>query len=88
MPLRMNAIGRRSVRETRTTPESYVGRVLRLTLLAPDIVEAILGGRQPARLQLDGLMKRFPVGWREQQTMFLHPLRTSDITRVFDREPL
>ena len=31
--------------------ESYVGRVLRLTLLAPDIVEAILGGRQPAGLQ-------------------------------------
>jgi hypothetical protein len=26
--------------------ESYVGRVLRLTLLTPDIVEAILGGRQ------------------------------------------
>jgi hypothetical protein len=26
--------------------ESYVGRVLRLTLLAPDIVEAILGGGQ------------------------------------------
>ena len=46
--------------------ESYVGRVLRLTLLAPDIVEAILGGRQPAGLQLDGLMRRFPVGWREQ----------------------
>src|SRR5690606_26050844 len=33
--------------------ESYVGRVLRLTLLAPDIVEGILGGRQPAGLQLD-----------------------------------
>ena len=31
--------------------ESYVGRVLRLTLLAPDIVEAILDGRQPAELQ-------------------------------------
>jgi hypothetical protein len=30
--------------------ESYVGRVLRLTLLAPDIVEAILGGRQPAEV--------------------------------------
>ena len=29
--------------------ESYVGRMLRLTLLAPDIVEAILGGRQPAQ---------------------------------------
>ena len=32
--------------------ESYVGRVLRLTLLAPDIVEAILDGRQPVGLQL------------------------------------
>jgi hypothetical protein len=50
--------------------ETYVGRVLRLTLLAPDIVEAILNGRQPAGLQLDGLMKRLPVGWREQQTRF------------------
>jgi hypothetical protein len=28
--------------------ESYVDRILRLTLLAPDIVEAILNGRQPA----------------------------------------
>lgn len=46
--------------------ETYVGRVLRLTLLAPDLVEAILNGRQPAGLQLDGLVKRFPVGWREQ----------------------
>src|ERR1044072_1290179 len=35
--------------------ETYVGRVLRLTLLAPDIVEAIVNGRQPAGLQLDEL---------------------------------
>jgi hypothetical protein len=46
---------------------SYVGRVMRLTLLAPDIVEAILGGRQPAGLQLDGLMRWFPVDWRDQR---------------------
>jgi hypothetical protein len=51
--------------------ESYVGRVLRLTLLAPDIVEAILGGRQPAGLQLEDLLKRFPVEWREQQVEIL-----------------
>jgi hypothetical protein len=38
--------------------------VLRLTLLAPAIVEAILGGRQPADLQLEDLLRRFPVGWR------------------------
>src|SRR3954468_5322637 len=41
--------------------ESYVGRVLRLTLLAPDIVEAILNGRQPAEATLTGLMKPFAV---------------------------
>ncbi|MEX2033652.1 MAG: hypothetical protein WEA28_00490 [Xanthobacteraceae bacterium] len=43
------------------TNETYVGRVLRLTLLAPDIVEAILGGRQPAEVTLAVLMRRFPV---------------------------
>ena len=45
---------------------SYVCRVLRLTLLAPAIVEAILDGRQPAEMTLAGLMRAFPVGWREQ----------------------
>jgi hypothetical protein len=39
--------------------ESYVGRVLRLTLLAPDIVERILDGRQPAEMTLAMLMRRF-----------------------------
>src|SRR5260221_12176058 len=43
--------------------ESYVGRILRLTLLAPDIVEAILGGRQPAQMTLAVPMRRFPVRW-------------------------
>jgi hypothetical protein len=50
---------------------SYVGRVLRLTLLAPDVVEAIRGGRQPTDLQLEDLLRRFPVGWREQRTEIL-----------------
>jgi hypothetical protein len=45
---------------------SYVGRVLRLTLLAPDIVEAILDGRQPAGMTLAVLMRPFAVGWGEQ----------------------
>jgi virulence-associated protein VagC len=51
--------------------ETYVGRVLRLTLLAPDLVEAIVNGRQPAGLQLDRLMKPFPVGWLEQRAEVL-----------------
>jgi hypothetical protein len=45
--------------------ESYVGRLLRLTLLAPDIVEAIVNGRQPASLQLDHLIRQFPVKYRD-----------------------
>ena len=51
--------------------ESYVGRVLRLTLLAPEIVETILGGRQTADLQLQDLLRRFPVLWAEQRSAIL-----------------
>lgn len=50
--------------------ESYVGRVLRLTLLSPAIVEAVLNGRQPEDFSLDGLMRSFPTGWTEQQIHF------------------
>jgi hypothetical protein len=46
--------------------ESYLGRVLRLTLLAPDIVEAILAGRQPTGITLAVLMRPFAVEWTEQ----------------------
>jgi hypothetical protein len=49
-----------------TINESYVSRVLRLTLLAPDIVEAILDGRQPERMTLPGLLKGVPVEWATQ----------------------
>jgi hypothetical protein len=45
---------------------SYVSRVLRLTLLAPDVVEAIMDGRQPERMNLPRLLKPFPVTWSEQ----------------------
>lgn len=48
---------------------SYVSRVLRLTLLAPDIVEAILDGRQPPTMTLAALMQPFPVAWGEQMAM-------------------
>lgn len=47
--------------------ETYVGRVLRLTLLSPWIVEAILDGRQSS-LQLHDLMTSFPVDWRTQSS--------------------
>ena len=45
---------------------SYVSRVLRMTLLAPSVVEAILDGRQPTKVTLAVLMRPFPVAWEEQ----------------------
>ena len=45
---------------------TYVSRILRLTLLAPEIVEAILDGRQPARMRLDDLLEGFPLEWNGQ----------------------
>jgi hypothetical protein len=47
--------------------ERYVGRIIRLAFLAPDIVEAILDGYQPADLELERLMKGVPIGWNEQR---------------------
>jgi hypothetical protein len=48
---------------------TYVSRILRLTLLAPEIVEAILDGRQPAEMQLDDLLGAFPMGWAAQRRL-------------------
>ena len=60
----VSTVGEIAVRER--INKSYVSRILRLTLLAPDIVEAILEGRQAPEATLPGLMKGFPVGWKEQ----------------------
>ncbi|MFN7306742.1 MAG: hypothetical protein ACK5TQ_09195 [Acetobacteraceae bacterium] len=46
---------------------SYVSRVLRLTLLAPEMVEAILDGRQPDEVTLPELVEGVPVTWGEQK---------------------
>ena len=47
--------------------ESYVSRLLRLTLLAPDILEAILDGGHPPNITLATLMQRLPISWHEQR---------------------
>lgn len=46
--------------------ESYLGRILRLTLLAPNIIEEIMEGKQPATLELDELLQQFPIEWDKQ----------------------
>ncbi len=49
---------------------SYLTRIYRLTLLAPDIVEAILDGRQPRTFQLADLMDDMPVEWHRQRERY------------------
>ncbi|HCX34221.1 MAG TPA: hypothetical protein DHV08_12185 [Rhodocyclaceae bacterium] len=46
---------------------SYMTRVLRLTLLAPEIVEAILDGRQGPEVTLARLLEPLPADWRSQR---------------------
>ncbi len=48
----------------------YLGRILQLTLLAPDIVEAILDGKQPLDLGLLGLLAPLPPEWEQQRESF------------------
>ncbi|HJN24792.1 MAG TPA: hypothetical protein QGG18_03725 [Rhodospirillales bacterium] len=60
----------RQLAEREKTNPSYLARILRLSLLAPDIVEAILNGRQPKGLLLADLLKPFPVEWDRQRALF------------------
>ena len=53
--------------------DSYLSRILRLTLLAPDIIEAILTGRQPTTLQLDELLRPLPAAWSQQRSKLRIP---------------
>lgn len=49
---------------------SYMIRVLRLTLLAPDIIEVILDGRQEMEVTLAQCLEPFPSTWNEQKSAF------------------
>ena len=46
--------------------QSYACLLLRLTLLAPVIIEAILDGKQPQDMQLNRLLRPLPVEWKRQ----------------------
>ncbi|MFB9265959.1 hypothetical protein ACFFWD_22845 [Bradyrhizobium erythrophlei] len=50
--------------------ESYLCRVLRLTLLSPALTEAILNGQQPEGLDLARLLKSLPIEWDKQEATF------------------
>lgn len=61
---------------------SYVSRIMRLALLSPAIVEAILDGRHPAHLTMKDLLEPFPLDWGEQHRHFFD--RNSECTRRED----
>ena len=46
---------------------TYMARLMRLSLLAPDMVDAIVDGRQPSNFTLANLMDPFPLEWKEQR---------------------
>lgn len=49
---------------------SYMTRVLRLTLLAPEIIEAILNGKQGLEVTLARVLEPFPMEWADQPDHF------------------
>ena len=54
------------IAEAENINPSYVSRVLRMTLLAPEIVETILAGKQPEGLTMARAMQPFPGEWSRQ----------------------
>jgi hypothetical protein len=74
---RMLEIGRyASISEIATAERidrGYVGSILRLTLLAPDIVVHVLNGSQPKGLGLPRLLRPWPLAWCEQRRVFCAP---------------
>jgi hypothetical protein len=49
--------------------QSYLCRILRLSLLAPDIMEYVLNGTHSSQFTLDFFLKPLPVCWEEQRRL-------------------
>jgi hypothetical protein len=58
--------------------DAYVCRLLPLTCLAPDVVEAILDGRQPKGLRLAEMLGNGPLAWGEQRAAWDFFLKAKD----------
>ncbi len=58
------------IAEAEGVTRSFVNRLLRLTLLAPDIVEAILDGQQSEGMQIEELTRAMPIAWEEQRERY------------------
>lgn len=56
--------------ERKKVDHGYIAKTIRMTQLAPDIIEAILAGRQPHSLSLADFLRPFPDAWQEQRQYF------------------
>jgi site-specific DNA recombinase len=65
-----NALDMRSLARQAGLTERYVGKVFGCALLAPDIIESILEGRQPHDLNFEKLCRHIPLNWAEQREQF------------------
>ena len=61
---------------------SYVSRLLLMTLLAPEIVEAILTGNQPAGLTMAKAMHPFPMEWTNQRAQLSEPILPHSLNSI------
>ena len=67
--LRGEARSLRSIAKSAGLSERYASQVVHCAFLAPDLVEAVLQGRQPVQLTLTQ-MKALPLDWNEQRRLF------------------
>jgi hypothetical protein len=65
--IRGELTGLHSIAQLTGLDEHYAGRILNCSFLAPDIVEAILDGRQPPDLTVQKLLRCLPLAWTEQR---------------------
>ena len=49
---------------------TYMARLMRLSLLSPELVDAVMDGHQPANITLANLMDPFPANWKEQHALW------------------
>jgi DNA invertase Pin-like site-specific DNA recombinase len=71
--LRGDTINMRSLAGQAGLTERYVGKVFACAFLAPEIVEAILEGRQPLDLTFAKLSQHIPLSWSDQRRQFGFP---------------
>jgi hypothetical protein len=59
------------IAEAEQIDHGYLGRILRLTLLAPEIVEQVVAGKHPPALSVASLRHAFPLDWAGQKRLWV-----------------